>query len=360
MNGYCIRTAAFGGLWWRAVTSIAFALMMQAAEAQTPEEFYRDKQVRLTIGYPAGSGYDIYARLLASHLGRNIPGRPTVIAENMPGAGSLSAMNHIYTRAARDGTVIGAVNRSVPLAPLLQTVGADSIHFDPLKFTWLGSMSKEFTIGFVWTASGIATFDDLRRRQVTTGTAAVTADGFVFPNMMNRMLGTKLKIILGYPGTNDVFLAVERGELDGYFGGTLSSLLTTYPGWIKDGKVKILVQIALEKAPQLPNVPLVTDFVKDDEQRQALKLVLAPQTMGRPYLAPPDVPKDRADALRAAFDQTMTDPAFVADAKKLGIEVSPIGGAQILGLLKELYATAPSVVAVARDALKLPERLNAQ
>jgi tripartite-type tricarboxylate transporter receptor subunit TctC len=360
MNRLRMQAAAFVGVACRVVAAIAFVLVTQAAEAQTPEQFYQGKQVHFIIGYPAGSGYDIYARLLAAHLGRNIPGRPTVIAENMPGAGSLAAANHVYTRAARDGTVIGAINRSVPLAPLLQTVGDNSIHFEPLKFTWLGSMSKEFTIGFVWTASGITGFDDLRKRQVTTGTAAVTADGFVFPNMMNRMLGTKLKIILGYPGTNDVFLAVERGELDGYFGGTLSSLLTTYPGWISEGKIKVLVQIALEKAPQLPDVPLITDVVTNDEQRQALKLVLAPQTMGRPYLAPPDIPKDRAEALRAGFDRTMIDPAFLADAKKAGIEVSPIGGTEILALLKDLYATAPSVVAVARDALKLPEGTKAQ
>ena len=353
MSNIRIRAAMSGAR--GAALLFACVLAIQTAAAQTPEEFYRGKQVNLIIGYPAGSGYDIYARLLAAHLGRNIPGHPTVISQNMPAAGSLGATNHIYTRAPRDGTVIGAINRSVPLAPLLQTVGADSLHFDPLKFTWLGSMSKEYTIGFVWTASGVASFDDLRKRQVTTGTAAVTADGFVFPNMMNRMLGTKLKIILGYPGTKEVFIAVERGELDGYFGGTLSSLLTTYPGWVTEGKVKILVQIALEKAPQLPDVPLVSEFVESDDERQALKLVLAPQIMGRPYLAPPEIPKDRADALRAAFDKTMADPAFLADAKRLGIDVSPLGGLEILDLLKGLYATPPAVVALARDALKLPE-----
>lgn len=334
---------------------LAICLAAAPAAAQTPEQFYSGKQISFIIGYPAGSGYDIYARMLAPHLALHIPGRPTIVPQNMPAAGSLGATNYIYTRAPRDGTVIGAINRSVPLAPLLQAVAADSINFDPLKFTWLGSMSKEFTVGFVWTASGIASFDDLTKRQVTTGTAAVTADGFVFPNMMNRMLGTKFKIILGYPGTKEVYLAVERGELDGYFGGSLSSLLGSYPSWITDGKIKILVQIALEKAPQLPDVPLVTDFVRNDDERQVLKLVLSPQMMGRPYLAPPDVPQDRADALRAAFEQTMTDPAFLADAGKVGVDVAPMKGSEILELLRGLYATPQPVVALARDALKVPD-----
>jgi tripartite-type tricarboxylate transporter receptor subunit TctC len=339
-----------------AVAATGFLLLMQAAAlAQSPEQFYRGKQVTMVIGYPAGSGYDIYARLLAAHIGRHIPGQPNIVPQNMPAAGSLAATNYIYTRAPRDGTVIGAINRSVPLAPLLKTVPADSINFDPLKFTWLGSMSREVTIGFVWRATGVTRFDELRTRQLTTGTAAVTADGFMFPNMMNRMLGTKFKIILGYPSTKDVFLAVERGELDSYFGGALSSLLTTYPDWIKDGKIKILVQIALEKASQLPDVPLVTEFVDNDEQRQALKLVLAPQLMGRPYLAPPGLPDDRAAALRNAFDSTMKDPAFRADASRMGIDVSPMTGPDILELLKGLYATPPAVAAVARDALKVSD-----
>jgi len=334
--------------------------IVMPAMAQTPGQFYTGKQINFIIGYPAGSGYDIYGRLLASHLGGHIPGQPTIVPQNMPAAGSLGATNYIYTRAPRDGTVIGAINRSVPLAPLLQTVAAGSINFDPLKFTWLGSMSKEFTIGFVWSASGVNSFDDLRKHEVTTGTAAVTADGFVFPNMMNRMLGTKLKIILGYPGTKEVYLAVERGELDGYFGGTLSSLLGSYPGWITDGKIKILVQIALEKAPQLPDVPLLSDFVRSDAERQALKLVLSPQLMGRPYLAPPDLPEDRAQALRAAFDATMKDPSFLADASKLSVDVSPMSGAEIVQLLKDIYATPQDVVALARDALKTPDDAKAQ
>ena len=174
--------------------------------------------------------------------------------------------------------------------------------------------------------------------------------------MMNRMLGTKLKIILGYPGTQEVFLAIERGELDGYFGGTLSSLLTTAPDWLTTGKIKVLIQIALERSPQLPDVPLITDMVTSEDQREALKLVLAPQMMGRPYLAPPEIPLDRAAALRVAFDQTMTDPAFLAEASKLGIEVSPLTGDAMLELLKNLYVTSPSVVAIARDAFKIPEQ----
>ncbi len=333
---------------------LAIGLAGHPVAAQTPEQFYADKQVNFIIGYPAGSGYDVYARLLASHIGQHIPGRPRIVPQNMPSAGSLGAANYIYTRAPRDGSVIGAINRSLPLAPLLQTVPADSVNFDPLKFTWLGSMSKEFTIGFVITSTGITAFDELRERQVTTGTAAVTADGFIFPNLMNRMLGTKFKILLGYPGSKQVYLALERGEIDGYFGGTLSSLMAGRPNWITDGKIKILVQIAMEKAPQLPDVPLITEFVRSGAERQALKLVLSPQLMGRPYLAPPGLPPDRADALRTAFTQTMTDPAFLAEANKLGVDVSPMGGGEILELLKTIYATPQDVVALARDALKRP------
>ena len=337
-------------------SSVALSLAMVASSfpisvsADQHDLFYKGRTIEFVIGYAAGSGYDTYSRLLARVYGRHIPGTPTIVPKNMPGAGSLAAANHVY-RASGDGTVIGSISRSLPLAPLLQTADAKSIQFDPRKFTWIGSMSSETTIGFVRSESGINTFDDLKRRQVTTGTAAATSDGFLFSNMMNKLFGTNLKIVLGYPGTNLVYNAVERGELDGYFGGTLGSLITTHPDWLTNGRINMIVQIALKKDPALPNVPLIMDYVRDQTQREALNLILSPQRMGRPYMAPPGLPAGRSETLRAAFEDSMKDPDLIELAKKMRVDISPMTGVEISSLLDELYSTSSTAISIARDAL---------
>jgi len=339
--------------------SVALSLTMVASlfstcvNADQHDLFYKGRTIDFVIGYAPGSGYDTCARLLARFFGRHIPGTPTVVPKNMPIAGSLAAANHVY-RATADGTVIGSISRSLPLAPLLQTADVKSIQFDPRKFTWIGSMSSETTIGFVSSETGINTFDDLKRRQVTTGTAATTSDGFLFSNMINKLFDTKLKIVLGYPGTNLVYTAVERGELDGYFGGTLGSLISTHPDWLSNGSINMIVQIALKKDAALPNVPLIMDYARDETQREALKLILSPQRMGRPYMAPPGLPVGRSETLRTAFDDAMKDPDLIELAIRSSIDISPMTGAEISALLDELYSTSSTAVSIARDALAQP------
>ena len=341
----------------RAVPLLALAAALAlaaplAAEAESVAEFYRGKQIRLVIGYPAGSGYSIYAHLLSDNLGRHIPGAPTIVPENMPGAGSVIAANYLYNAAPRDGTVIAAINRSVPLAPLLETVEAHNIRFDPLKFSWIGSLAHEVSIGFAWTGRGFERFEDLRRREFLTGASSVASDGYVFGNMLNNLLGTRLKIVMGYPDSASVFGAVERGELTGYFGGPLSSLMAERPDWLSQKKVTVLIQIALEGDSRLPSVPLVGSFAASERERQALRLILAPQSAGRPYLAPPGLPPERLAALRQAFDATARDPALLAMAERLKLEISPMGGAELAGLLGTLYASPAESVRAARETLK--------
>jgi tripartite-type tricarboxylate transporter receptor subunit TctC len=333
------------------------AAMAGSARADSVADFYRGKQIRLVIGYPTGSGYNIYARLLAEALGRHVPGNPTIVPENMPGAGSVIAANYLYNLAPRDGTVIGAINRSVPLAPLLETVEAQNIRFDPRKFAWIGSLAREVSIGFAWSGRGFDSFADVQQRAFLTGASSVASDGYVFANMLNNLLGARLKIVMGYPDSASVFGAVERGELTGYFGGPLSSLMAERPDWLAQKKVTVLIQVALEGDPLLPEVPLVGSFARSDRDRQALALILAPQSAGRPYLAPPGLPEERLAALRQAFDAAARDPALLAMAQRLKIDISPMGGAAIAALLERLYASPADAVAAARATLKAdPEK----
>lgn len=326
-----------------------------SAAAQSADKFYSGKQVHMIVGYPAGSGYDFYSRLLASHLNRHIPGEPNIVVQNMVGAASLKAANYLYSVAPRDGTYLGAINRTIPLAPVLQTIEKENVQFDPLKFTWIGSIEGAVSIGFVWAATGITSFDDTFKREVVVSATSPSSDSYMLTNMLNNLLGTKFKIISGYPGSNDNFLAVERGEVQGYFGSTFSTMQTTRPDWITQKKVNILIQIALAKDPALPDVPLVTEYAKSKTAQDALKVILAPLAASRPYLAPPGLPQERAAALQSAFDQTMRDPAFVAEAKKSKIDVTPMTGEQIKSMLTQIYNESEDTLAAARAALKLPE-----
>jgi tripartite-type tricarboxylate transporter receptor subunit TctC len=320
--------------------------------ADAVSDFYKGKQVKLVIGYPAGSGYDVHARLLARHMARHIPGEPTIIPQNMLGAGSIRAANFVYNVAAKDGLTIGAINRSVPLAPLLGTTEKEQSQFDPLKFGWVGSMNSTVSIGIVWAASGITSFDELLKREVIVAAAAPASDSYVFAHILNNIVGTKLKIVSGYQGSTENYLALERGEATGYMGTSYSSLKSTKPDWIRDHKVNILVQVSLAKDPELPNVPLVMDFA-NDSQKQALELILAPQQAGRPYMSTPDVPPDRLKALQAAFMATMKDPAFAREAEKETIDIDPMDGPAVLALLTKLYKSPPAVVKAAQEALRV-------
>jgi tripartite-type tricarboxylate transporter receptor subunit TctC len=328
-----------------AVVAIA-AFAVPARALETAADFYRGKNVTIVIGYPPASGYDVYARALARHIGDHIPGKPTIVPQNMPGAGSLKTANYIYNVAAKDGTTIGAINRSLATAPLLETVPEKKakLKFDPLKFNWIGSTDKAISLMICRKDSGFDTFDKLKKKQMIATAAAPTSDSVVFPTVFNNLLGTKIKIVSGHQGTGENVLALERGEAQCYGGTTYSSIEALKPQWLKPNDfMNVVVQIATEKDPHLPNVPLIMQYA-DKEQKKVLDLLLSPQAMGRPYMTTPDAPAARVAALRAAFDATMKDPKFLADAKQTKLSVDPMNGADVEKLLKRIYAADPKTV----------------
>jgi tripartite-type tricarboxylate transporter receptor subunit TctC len=309
-------------------------------------DFYQGKTLKLLIGYSAGGGYDLYARMLAKYLGEHIPGNPTVVPSNMEGAGSLRAANYLYSAAPKDGTVIGTFSRSFAIAPLISTAP-----FDARKFTWLGSVTKDVSVCITWHSSAIKSWNDMMSRQFVAGGEAAGSDPNIFALMYKNVFGANVKLVSGYPGTNDIMLAMERGEVDGLCGISWSTIKGRHSEWISQNKINVPVQAAMQKDPQLPNVPLVFELVKSQEQTQILKLLIATQVLARPFAAPPEVPSDRTQILRKAFDDTMSDPDFRAEADRLSIDVNPISGPSIQALVEELYTTPKDVLVKAAAAI---------
>jgi tripartite-type tricarboxylate transporter receptor subunit TctC len=325
-------------------TSLGIVLLLGfgvgSGRADDVQSFYSGRTINVVIGTSAGGGYDLYARVLAKYLGRHIPGNPTVVPQNMPGAGTLRAMMYLYAVAPKDGTVIGTFSRSMPLAPVLGLPGAN---FDGTKLTWLGSITKDTVTCISWKNSPVKTWDDTFKTEYKAGGEGKGADPDVYATILKNAFATKTKLVTGYPGSADIMLAMERGELDGLCGVSYSTLRSTHANWLADKSINILNQGALEPDPALPGVPSLMDLAKTDEQKEMLKLILAPQAMARPFAAPPGVPADRAKALQTAFDDTVKDPDFVAEAGKLGLDVNPMTGDQVEALLKTLYATPKNI-----------------
>jgi tripartite-type tricarboxylate transporter receptor subunit TctC len=320
----------------------ACAVLASPARAQGVADFYKGKNLDLYIGYSGGGGYDLYARLLARHLGKHIPGKPTVLPQNMPGAGSLRLTNWLYAAAPKDGSAIGAISRGTPFDPLL---GRPGTQFDAVKFSWIGSANNEVSVCVSSSRSGVAVFDDMKTKELIVGAAGVSSDDDQFPRVINGVFGTKMRVVSGYPGGNDVVLAIERGEVNGRCGWSWSSMKSAQASWLTENKVHILAQLALSKHPDLPNVPLIVDLAQTDEQRQILRAIFARQGLGRPFVGPPGIPPDRLDALRQAFEATMKDPEFLAEADKLKMEINPLTGAQVEELVRQIYSGTPPEVA---------------
>jgi tripartite-type tricarboxylate transporter receptor subunit TctC len=333
----------------RVVAAALFAIMAPAAIvlAQSVEEFYKNRDMDLYIGYSTGGAYDFYARVIGRHMGGHIPGHPTLVPKNMEGAGSLRLANFIYRVAPHDGSTLGTIGRGIPFDPLL--IGQGDA-FDAQKFSWIGSANNEVSVCVALKDSGITKFEDLFTKELTVGGTGTSADTDQFPRVLNGVLGTHFKIVEGYPGGNDVVLAMERGEVKGRCGWSWSSVKTTHKDWIDDKRMIVLVQLSLTKHPEMPDVPLVTDFAKTDEQRQILKLIFARQVMGRPYVAPPNLPADRLATLRQAFMDTMKDKDFLAEADKAQLEINPVSGEDVEKLVKDVYATPPDIVAKTKTA----------
>lgn len=328
---------------------IALALPpVTGAQAQSVEEFYRGKTITLIVGFTAGGGYDTTARTLAPYLKKHLPGNPNIVVQNLDGAGSLKATNHLYNVAPKDGTVIGTFSRGMPTEPLF---GNTAAQFDAAKFSWLGSTSNEYSVILATQTSPVKKFADLQKSDFTVGGEGSGSDSDVYAMLLKNMFGAKIKLVTGYPGTAELMLAVERGEVDGRASWSWSSLKATKPTWLSEKKVNLLAQLNLTKNPELPDVPLIMDLATNDKQRQILKLVLARQTMGRPFAAPPGIPEDRKQALRKAFDDSVKDPEFLAEAAKRKMDINPVSGVEIEKLIAELYRTPPAVIAEARAAI---------
>ena len=311
-------------------------------------DFYRGKRISLYVGSDAGGGYDSYARLVTRHLGRFIPGNPDLIVQNMPGGGGIRVTNNLYNIAAKDGTAIGLVQRAILTMPLLDARNPE-IHYEPLKFKWLGSLNTETGLIIVSSATPHKQMKDLFEQELVVGSSNPTTE--YMPLFLNNVLGTKFKIISGYKSSNDIYLALDRGEVQGRVSNGWAGDQSVLKPWIDTNKVRLLAQLSTAKSSLFPNVPLITDFARNERERQAMELILAAQLWGRPFLMPPDVPDERFRAVRDGFVKMTNDAEFLADAKKVGIDIDIVTGEEIETLLHRVYATPPDIVDVVRKAV---------
>ena len=328
----------FAGSFGWAVALLACSL---PAHADAVADFYKGKTVTMLVGYTAGGGYDIYARLVADHMSKHVPGNPTFIVQNMSGAGSLKAANYLYNVAPKDGTYMGTIGRGLAMEPL---VGTSETQYDARKFLWLGSGTDELSVCALFENSQVKNWEDAKSIPFTVAGEGSGSDPDTFAKIMKKLFGLKMKLVSGYPGGAEMTLAIERGEVDGRCGWSWSSIKSTRPHWVKEKRVRVLTVLSNHRYPEMPDVPAIVELAENEHDREILRLVFARQTLGRPFLAPPGIPADRAAALRKAFDDTMKDPAFIADAGKRTMEVNPVSGEAIDALLKELYATPKAIL----------------
>jgi len=330
---------------------LAFVTATQA-RAQSIPEFYRGKQINLVTSASVGGGYDQYARLLAKHMQRHIPGEPNIIVQNMVGAEGLRAANFLYNVAPQDGTVIGGLSRNTGLARFYDFNNA-GIQFDARKFHWLGSPQQEIGLFILSTKSGLRSLNDLKTREVTVSSTAHNSPSTVYSNILNATIGTKLKPIEGYDGSQACLMALERGEVDAHVsGGSSAPFRARITPWLSTGEAKVIMQMGMKRDTAFPDVPTAIEVESAIADKQLFEIAFAEQVMGRPFVLPPGVPLDRVGALRSAFDATMVDPEFLDDARMQKAEIDPIGGGEINALLDRVYSAPPDVVARIRELIK--------
>jgi tripartite-type tricarboxylate transporter receptor subunit TctC len=306
------------------------------------DDFYRGRQIRLVLSTAPGGVYDTFGRLIARFLPAHLPGHPTIFVQNMPGASGLKATNYLYNNAPRDGTVIAGVHNGIPTAPFEEPKQA---HFDVDKLSWIGSISEDPFVGYVWHTSPVQTYEDAKKSEVVMGSSSINSMGAKMAILSNALFGTKIKLVIGYEDASQVKLALEKGELQGTFANSWGDLKTQQPDWIRDKKVRIIIQDGYHRDPDLPDVPLIIDQAKNDADRQALDLMLERQKFARPYLAPPGVPYERLELLRRAFDATVRDPDFVKGAQDARLAVdNPMTGEQLTEEIGRLSATPAAVM----------------
>ena len=318
-----------------------------AASAQSPAEFYAGKTVTIVVGSDVGGGYDTNARLLGRHIGKFIPGNPTVIVQNRPGAGSITAANYIYSAAPKDGTTIGMVQRGIPLFKL---TGQPGVQYDPEKYTWIGNMSSEAGVAMVWHTSPVQKTDDLFSKEVVVGGSGSGAENETGPRLLNAILGTKFKLVSGYKSQTEALLAMERGEIAGIGSMSWPTLKTNRAEDYKNGKIRVLLQSGLKRDKDLPNVPLSLDLAKTPADRQALEFYFTQNTVARPIMAPPGMPADRVKALRDAVVAMGKDKDFQEDAAKIGLDSDIMPGEEVQRIVEQLVKTPADVVKRVGDA----------
>jgi tripartite-type tricarboxylate transporter receptor subunit TctC len=339
---YAIRVLTMISLsrWLAKIAVPAALLALSPAPAASQPADYTGKSVQMVIGFGPGGGYDLWARTVARHIGRHLPGQPNVIAQNMPGAGSFIAANHIYSVAPKDGTAIGIIARDAALGPLTGAAGA---RFDATKLSWIGSPTTETNICIAYQTAQVKNVQDLFNKELILGDTGPGTGTRAYPKALAGILGLKFKLVGGFQSSSNVFLAMERGEVEGIC-ESLDSVVNRKPDWIPSGKIRILFQGGATPSPELRDVPFILDFARSTEDRRALEFLYAGQGIGRPFVAPPDLSPERLKVLRDAFSATMRDAEFLADAKRQKLDVEPVSGEQLAALIRKIYATPPAIV----------------
>jgi tripartite-type tricarboxylate transporter receptor subunit TctC len=331
-----------------AAATLLVAFVASAEPAHTPEQFYKGRQLTMIVYSPAGSAYDIYARVLVRHMGKYIPGSPTFIVQYVVGAGGLKAMETLYRIAPKDGSVIGTVGRGLPFEPFL---GRNELKYDPLKMTWIGSMNREATLAMSWHTSKVKTFEDLQQHELLVPGTGAGADSEIIPLAFNSLAGTKFKIISGYRNSTDAALAMERGELEGMAYWSWTAVKSIHPDWVPQKKINLLFHTGTKPVAEIPDVRLIRNLVTDPTNNRALEFILAREILGRPFLAPPDLPADRVKVLRDAFVATLRDPDFLKEAAKAKLDVDVVTGAEVDQVLKDAANAPASVIDRVKQAL---------
>ena len=320
------------------------------ATADAIADFYKGKQMRVVVGYPPGGGFDAYARMLADFMPRQIPGNPTIIVQHMPGAASVKAANYVYAVGPQDGTVLGLINHAAPLNALVWKETGDG--FDAGRFNWIGRLDLIDLVGIAWHDTGVTTIEQAKQKEVIFGATSTTGTSVMTPNALNRLIGTKFKLVLGYNGTTDQYLAMERGEIKGMGNAIWSQLKRSHPLWLEQKKITPIFQDGYERHASLPDVPTVTELATNEEDRKVLRLLASTSVVGRSFMAGPQVPAERIAALRKAFDAMAADDTFKAEMERRAIPLNPLSGEKLQAMLAEISAYPESLFERTRQVVK--------
>lgn len=332
-----------------ALIAAAFVASSTAhADDKALADFYSRNKIAIAVGFSPGGNYDLYARAVSRHMGRHVPGGPDIIVQNMPGAGSRVLANALYVRGPHDGTMIGVPNQGIPMD---QALGLPGIQYDARRFHWIGSPNQEVNVAWTWHTSKVKTLDDARRVESVMGTTGPGSPTHYYPGVMNALLGTKFKVVSGYPGSNELDGAIEKGEVDGRGAVSWAALKIT-SDWVQAGKVNVLVQIGAKKAPDLPNTPLLHELASNEKDRAVLEFLSLAPALGRPFFMPPNTPADKVEAIRAAFAKTMKDPQFIEETTRSRLELNPITGEDLRQLTERTLSMPAAVIDEARKALQ--------